>query len=67
MCRLFIIVSYGFEDGLFHDGNLNLPRRLVLIIAATAPNFDNAYNVTTISGEFVVKTPMKSPDVTPRA
>lgn len=31
-----------------------LPRKLVLIMAATAPNLDSAYRTTTISGEFVV-------------
>lgn len=45
----------------------SLPRKLVLIIAATAPNLASAYRVTTISGELVVKTPTKSPAVTPRA
>lgn len=36
-------------------------------MAATAPSFDSAYKVTTISGEFVVKTPTISPVLISRA
>ena len=46
---------------------VDLPRRLVLIIADTAPNFDTAYAVITISGELVVKIPTVSPALISRA
>mgnify|MGYP001658709025 CR=1 FL=1 len=67
MCRL----DWGWWVSvvIFSDADVErcmLPRRLVLIIAATAPNFDNAYRVMTISGELVVKTPTVSPGLISR-
>jgi hypothetical protein len=43
----------------------NLLRRATFISAGTAPNFDNAMIVKTISGEFVMKTATKLPARTP--
>jgi hypothetical protein len=45
----------------YAEGLGKVPRRLVFINAETAPSFDNARIVTTISGELVVKMAMKSP------
>lgn len=40
----------------------HLPRRLVLIMAEIAPNFDKARQATIISGELVVNRATKSPE-----
>ena len=44
---------------------LELPLRFVFIKAATAPSLESASIVTTISGEFVVKTATISLETTP--
>jgi hypothetical protein len=60
--KQYFKVSSKFKSvNVYHEHGSTRPRRLVFIKADTAPSFDSANTVITISGEFVVNTPMNSP------